>query len=216
VWSEATERGCSSGVEHNLAKVRVVGSNPIARSNLPERESNKVPGLVPGLLLCAGLLGADGLRRPMNIPDPKTFTDPEKLRKLMANAVRLGYPDLAFECQLRIAEIAGASYKNAVERAFWTSLTAAEEFRTADNGRSTRLLKIRAKHKRVGAQKVLADLMMEDGLSDGFDKFVEHGRSDLTGEAIVLQHEEQFSVDVVNAARKKLLDRGVAMAQAMA
>src|SRR5690606_20631263 len=28
------ERGCSSVVEHNLAKVRVVGSNPIARSKL--------------------------------------------------------------------------------------------------------------------------------------------------------------------------------------
>ncbi len=27
------ECGCSSGVEHNLAKVGVVGSNPIARSN---------------------------------------------------------------------------------------------------------------------------------------------------------------------------------------
>ena len=27
-------RGCSSGVEHDLAKVGVVGSNPIARSNL--------------------------------------------------------------------------------------------------------------------------------------------------------------------------------------
>ena len=29
------ERGCSSGVEHNLAKVGVVGSNPIARSRFP-------------------------------------------------------------------------------------------------------------------------------------------------------------------------------------
>jgi hypothetical protein len=152
----------------------------------------------------------------MNIPDPQTFTDPEKLRKLMANAVRLGYNDLAFGCQMRIAELAGAAHKDAVERAFWTSLTAAEEFRTADNGRSTRLLKVRAKHKRVGAQKVLADLMMEEGLSDGFDKLVAHGRSDLTGEAIVLQHEDQFSVDVVNAARKKLLDKGVAMADAVA
>ena len=27
------ERGCSSGVEHNLAKVGVEGSNPFARSN---------------------------------------------------------------------------------------------------------------------------------------------------------------------------------------
>ena len=151
----------------------------------------------------------------MNIPDPKTFTDPEKLRKLMANAVRLGYPDLAFGCQLRIAEIAGSAHKDPVERAFWTGLVAAEEFRTADNGRSTRLLKVRAKHKRVGAQKVLADLMMEEGLSDGFEKLVEHGRSDLTGEAIVLQHEDEFSVDVVNTARKKLLDKGVTIADAL-
>lgn len=152
----------------------------------------------------------------MNIPDPKTFTDPEKLRKLMANAVRLGYPDLAFGCQLRIAELAGNAHKDAVERAFWTSLTAAEEFRTADNGRSTRLLKVRAKHKRVGAVKLLSDLMMEEGLTDGFDKFIAHGRSDLTGEAIVLQHEEEFSVDVVNAARRKLIDKGVAIADVMA
>ncbi len=28
--------GCSSGVEHNLAKVGVVGSNPIARSKIPK------------------------------------------------------------------------------------------------------------------------------------------------------------------------------------
>jgi hypothetical protein len=152
----------------------------------------------------------------MNIPDPQTFTDPEKLRKLMANAVRLGYNDLAFGCQMRIAELAGAAHKDAIERAFWTSLTAAEEFRTADNGRSTRLLKVRAKHKRVGAQKLLSDLMMADDLTDGFDTFVEHGRSDLTGEAIVLQHEDQFSVDVVNAARKKLLDKGVGIADIMA
>jgi hypothetical protein len=31
--SVGPDRGCSSGVEHNLAKVGVVGSNPIARSN---------------------------------------------------------------------------------------------------------------------------------------------------------------------------------------
>ena len=29
--------GCSSGVEHNLAKVGVVGSNPIARSKIPSK-----------------------------------------------------------------------------------------------------------------------------------------------------------------------------------
>jgi hypothetical protein len=153
----------------------------------------------------------------MNIPDPQTFTDPEKLRKLMANAVRLGYDDLAFGCQMRIAELVGATHnEDEIERAFWTGLAAAEEFRTADNGRVTRLVKIRSKHRRVGALRVLADQMMEAGISDGFEKLVAHGRSDLTGEAIVLRHEERFTVDVVNAARKKLMDHGVAMGEAVA
>ena len=153
----------------------------------------------------------------MNIPDPQTFTDPEKLRKLMANAVRLGYDDLAFGCQMRIAELVGATHdEDEIEREFWTGLAAAEEFRTADNGRVTRLVKIRSKHRRVGALRVLADQMMEAGISDGFEKLVAHGRSDLTGEAIVLRHEERFTVDVVNAARKKLMDHGVAMGEAVA
>lgn len=149
----------------------------------------------------------------MNIPDPKTFTDPDKLRKLMANAVRLGYADLAFGCQMRIAELAGAAHSDAIDRAFFTSLVAAEEFRTADNGRSTKLINIRARHKKFGAVRVLSDMMMAPEVSDGFAKLVEHERSDLTGEAIVLDHEEQFSVDVVNAARKKLLGHGVSLGE---
>ena len=156
----------------------------------------------------------------MNIPDPQTFTDPEKLRKLMANAVRLGYDDLAFGCQMRIAELAGIAHnvelKDDIEREFWTGLAAAEEFRTADNGRVTRLVKIRSKHRRVGALRVLSDQMMEEGVTDGFEKLVARGRSDLTGEAIVLRHEERFTVDVVNAARKKMMDHGVAMGEAAA
>jgi len=150
----------------------------------------------------------------MNIPDPQTFTDPEKLRKLMANAVRLGYVDLAFGCQMRIAELAAASQTDAVERAFWTGLVAAEEFRTADNGRSTKLTKIRTRHKKLGAVRVLSEQMMEPEVSDGFDKLVAGKRSDLTAEAIVMKHEDEFSVDVVNAARKKLMDRNVSIQEA--
>ena len=48
-----TERGCSSGVEHNLAKVRVVGSNPIARSNFQGVASLGAKGPSgPFLLFC--------------------------------------------------------------------------------------------------------------------------------------------------------------------
>ena len=149
----------------------------------------------------------------MNIPDPQTFTDPVKLRKLMANAVRLGHPDLAFNCQLRIAELAGETHEDDIEREFWTALTAAEEFKTAAAGKTSRLTKIRAKHKRVGAQRVLADMVMEADMTEGFDTLLSHGRSDLTGEAIVLRHDDVFSVDEVNAARRKLMEHGVTSAE---
>jgi len=156
---------------------------------------------------------AHGLWWSMNIPDPQTFTDPEKLRKLMANAVRLGYDDLAFNCQMRIAELAGAEHEKGVERAFWTNLVAAEEFRTFENGRATKLVNVRTRHRKFGAVRVLSEQMMTPDLSSGFDKLVAHGRVDLTGEAVVINHEEAFSVDVVNAARKKLMDHGVAVAE---
>lgn len=145
----------------------------------------------------------------MNIPDPQSFTDPDKLRKLMVNAVRLGYPDLVFNCQLRIAELAGAAHEKGLEREFWTALCTAEEFNTAAKGKTAKLTKIRAKHKRVGAQKVLADAAMDAEVSDGFATLIEHGRADLTQEAIVMRNEELFSVDAVNAVRKKLMDHNV-------
>lgn len=148
----------------------------------------------------------------MNIPDPQTFTDPLKLRKLMANAVRLDHTDLAFNCQLRIAELAGAAHEAGIEREFWTAIVAAEEFKTAAAGKNSKLTKIRAKHKRVGAQRVLADLAMEAEISEGFETLVANGRGDLTGEAIVLRHDETFSVDEVNAARRKLMEHGVTSA----
>lgn len=147
----------------------------------------------------------------MKIPDPQTFTDPEKLRKLMANAVRLGYEDLAFQCRLRIAELAGATHDDVLEREFWTAVSAAEEIRTAANGKTSRLTQARQKHKRVGAQKVLEDWALDPATTDGFATLVTHNRGDLTGEAIVLRHEDRFSVDAVNAARKKLMDHGVAI-----
>ena len=56
--------GCSSGVEHNLAKVGVVGSNPIARSN----SSNVVPDVETS---------GDGTmpRWPLSLP-PKLLVEP--------------------------------------------------------------------------------------------------------------------------------------------
>ena len=40
------QRGCSSGVEHNLAKVGVEGSNPFTRSSLSQKTTAEIQGEV--------------------------------------------------------------------------------------------------------------------------------------------------------------------------
>ena len=50
-----TERGRSSGVEHNLAKVGVEGSNPFARSNFPMEISGLERSFEAALLFTLGL-----------------------------------------------------------------------------------------------------------------------------------------------------------------
>ncbi len=142
-------------------------------------------------------------------PDLDKFTDPDKLRKLMANAQRLGHEDYAFQIQIRIAQLAGLKFKDPLEREFWTAVTCAEEIKTQQNGKTTKLAKTRLKHKKVGAMGCLADWAMEAGPTEGFQILVDHGRAELTGEAIVVRHAERFSAEVVTGAARKLEAQGI-------
>ena len=45
--------------------------------------------------------------------------------------------------------------------------------------------------------------------TDGFDMLLERGMPELTGEAIVLRHSEQFDDEIQNAARERLVQAGV-------
>lgn len=142
-------------------------------------------------------------------PDLKLFSDPEKLRKLMINAKRLGHAEYAVEIQLRIAELAGLSFSDPIEREFWTAVACAEEFKTAENGKTTRLSRTRQKHKRVGAVQCLSDWALDPEVTDGFRILLAAGRPDLTGEAIVLRHPDVFSAEALASARLKLTANGI-------
>ena len=48
-------------------------------------------------------------------PDLSKFSEPEKLRKLMVNARRLGHDDYAFQIRMRIAELAGLPFRDPLE-----------------------------------------------------------------------------------------------------
>jgi hypothetical protein len=146
------------------------------------------------------------------VPDPSSFTDAAKLRKIIANAERLGQTDLALACRLRIAELAGQKFDDVLEREFWMAVTCAEEFKTQENGRTTILSRTRQKHKRVGALQCLVDWAEDPKVTEGFHILLKAKRPDMTGEAIVLRHAEKFPPETVALARQKLEAHGVDVA----
>lgn len=146
-------------------------------------------------------------------PDLSKFSEPEKLRKLLFNARRLGHHDYAFQIQMRIAELAGLPFDDALEREFWTAVSYVEEVRTEATGKTTRLSGTRTKHKKYGTIRCLGDWAMDPNPSEGLDSLVEHQRAELSGEAIVLRYADKFPAEAVANAAAKLAALGVSREQ---
>ncbi|MDF2983432.1 MAG: hypothetical protein K0Q69_3204 [Devosia sp.] len=146
-------------------------------------------------------------------PDLSKFSEPEKLRKLLFNARRLGHHDYAFQIQMRIAELAGLPFSDALEREFWTAVSYVEEVKTEATGKTTRLSGTRTKHKKYGTIRCLGDWAMDPNPSEGLGSLVEHKRAELSGEAIVLRHADKFPAEAVASAAAKLAALGVSREQ---
>jgi hypothetical protein len=141
--------------------------------------------------------------------DPDTLDDPKLLRNLLQNAAKAGRDDLVLKCQVRLAKLEGAQYRTSLEREFWSAVAAAEELASLRNGKKTRLSRTRQKVARVGIKQCLEDWAQHKGTTQGFDILVEGGHPELTGEAIVVRHSSEFRPEIVEAARKRLLDYGI-------
>ena len=145
--------------------------------------------------------------------DPKTLSDPSKLRNLMANAQRNGMKELVFKCQERISELSALGYKEGTEREFWTAIHLQEEWKKEEKGKTIRLSRTRDKIKRVGVLKMVEDLAASKKTSDGFSHLISNGRADLTAEAIVLRNSSQFGPEIISSARMKLEEANVDMSK---
>ena len=141
--------------------------------------------------------------------DPNAVNDPKLLRNLMQNAEKAGMPDLVLKCQIRIAQLAGQQFDDALEREFWVAVATAEELATQKNGRTTRLSRTRQKVKRVGVIQCLVDWASDPLTTQGFQILVNGGHPEPTGEAIVIRHADKFPNSAVSSALEKLRKAGV-------
>jgi hypothetical protein len=96
-----------------------------------------------------------------------------------------------------------------VEHDFWRTINAFEFALTEQRGKTTRLSRTRQKVARLGVLQTLNDWAFVKGETTGFSMLLEMQMPELTGEAIVLRHQDQFTPEVIAAARQRLVDAGV-------
>lgn len=135
--------------------------------------------------------------------------DPEKLQGWIDNARKHGNKAIEVAAFRRRIEILPKEKPGTVQHDLWRTIHAFEHVLSEERGRTTRLGRTRQKVARVGEIETLRDWAIGAKSTAGFDMLIERGMPELTGEAIVLRHAQQFDDEVVEAARKRLEVAGI-------
>jgi len=131
-------------------------------------------------------------------------TNLEKIRRLMANAERLGEDEVVKRCKKRIFEIAGNEGKTEIEIRLFQALAAYEEILREKHNKAVRANYTKRKIKNKGVIQTLTDWALDKKVTPGFEALVSQGLEDFTGEKIVIDFAEEFPVEVVDSASIKL------------
>ncbi len=150
--------------------------------------------------------------RPQNAdakPDLSRETNPRVLQDWIHSAHRLGRDDILHEAVGQLCRCEDAAIENPLERTFTAILLALEQALMDDTAARRRVVRIRMKLERDGAERVLADLATKANASDAFLKMQTYGLVENTPESLVLAHAERFDGGVVEAARRRLEEYGI-------
>lgn len=142
-------------------------------------------------------------------PDLSNEWDRTKLRNWMANAQRLGREDVYTDAFRQLCRVEGRDIADPLEAEFAVVMRALEEALTQESGTTKRLSRTRQKLGRVGVRKTLADLALKPKPSTGFLKLLEFGMADMCAETLVLKYQEEFTEEVVAAARRRMVEYGL-------
>lgn len=134
-------------------------------------------------------------------------TDPDALKTIAKNALRLGEHNVRHSAQLRLYAILPSAMPGTLEHSVWQSIHALEDALGHERGKTTRLARTRQKIGRDGEHKTVSDLVLGK-MSDGFNMLVERGMPRLTFEAVALLHSQDFDDAIVAAAEKRLIGAG--------
>lgn len=135
---------------------------------------------------------------------------PQQARNLMQNAIKQNNMDVykgGFKKYCILAsqkDLENKDINNPVIVKFWYMIAALEQIIFEKNGKANQAIRTRRKVKEHDEFYVLNDWAMNEKYQDGFIKLAQKGLLDLTGEAIVVSHPDQFEPEVVAAAQTKI------------
>jgi len=135
--------------------------------------------------------------------------EPDKLRTIIDNARKRGAGRLADAAFRRLIAILPEEKPGSLEHDFWQTIHAFEHLLTEERGKTTRLSRTRQKVARVGVRQTLADWAVATQETEGFRMLLERGMPELSGEAVVLRNADQFTPEMVAAARARLEAAGI-------
>lgn len=114
--------------------------------------------------------------------------DPDKLKRMAANARRLGETEIERAASLRLYTLLPSAEPGTLEHDVWRSIHALEGALKDERGRTTLLGRTRQKIARDGERRTVADLVRGE-VSDGFRMLMDRGMVDHTFEAVALRHQ---------------------------
>jgi len=139
----------------------------------------------------------------------ETCDNPDLLKSWIRKVRDKGEARVADAAFRRLVSVLPKERPGTVEHDFWQTIHAFEHLLSEERGKTTRLARTRQKVARVGEIQTLKDWALSAKSTDGFAMLLERNMPELTGEAIVLRHSQQFDGDVVAAARRRLEEAGV-------
>ncbi|EKE45517.1 hypothetical protein OCGS_0607 [Oceaniovalibus guishaninsula JLT2003] len=141
------------------------------------------------------------------------MTEPERIRALMANARRLNVPEVYNAAFRRLVDVQSEAEPGTVAHDFWRTVHAFEQMLKEERGKTIRLTRTRQKIARVGEVRTLADFADATKETQGFEMLIARQMPELTGEAIILRHPDDFDDKTRDAAAARLSSAGVDPAQ---
>lgn len=137
--------------------------------------------------------------------------DPIQLRQQIKNARKQGNSIVADTAFRKLASLVPGEAPGSLEFSFWEAIQAFEEAKSESAGKKIRLGYTRRMVKTKGIAATLEGWALGKE-TDGFDTLMQLGMPELTGEAVILRHPDEFSDEVVRAAQDRLIGANVDLA----